>query len=259
MKILISIFLVFAVFNPAAAEIKTQTVDYNDGDTQLRGYIAWDDAIKGKRPGILVAHEWWGLNDYAKSRTRQLAELGYVAFALDMYGADKFTRHGEQAKEWLNQIAQNIDIWQSRANIGLTQLTTHPLVDGDKLAAIGYCFGGATIMQLAYSGASLDGIVSFHGSLPPVQEPQYNNIKAKILVAHGNADPFVPSEKVQAFQASMEAAGADWQMLSFGGVKHGFTNPEADSYGIDPLRYDANADHRSWQAMQSFFIEIFAD
>lgn len=241
------------------AEIQTQIVNYQDGDTQLQGYFSWDDSIEGKRPGVLVVHEWWGLNDYARQRTRMLAELGYVAFAVDMYGKNQVTDHPDQATAWMTKITQNVDNWQRRANLGLKQLKAHPLVDANKTAAIGYCFGGATVLQLAYSGADVNGVVSFHGSLPAANEAQYSNIKAKILAAHGNADAFVPTEQVQAFKTSLEAAGADWQLLSFGGVKHSFTNPNASSYGLDALAYDANADRRSWQAMQDFFAEIFSD
>lgn len=242
-----------------AAEVQTQIINYQDGDTPLQGYLSWDDSIKGKRPGVLVVHEWWGLNDYARQRTEMLAELGYVAFAVDMYGKDQVTQHPEQANAWMSKITENVDHWQQRAQLGLEQLKAHKLVDSDKTAAIGYCFGGATVMQLAYSGADVDGVVSFHGSLPAATEAQYDNINAKILAAHGNADPFVPAEQVTAFKQSLEAAGADWQLLSFGGVKHSFTNPGSNVYGLDALVYDEDADRRSWLAMQNFFSEIFAD
>lgn len=239
------------------AEIRSQVIQYQDGETALKGHIYWDSAIKGKRPGVMVVHEWWGLNDYAQKRARMLAEMGYVAFAADMYGDNRVTTHGEQAGSWMKQITSNISHWQSRAQLGLAQLQEHALVDQAQLAAIGYCFGGATVMQLAYSGADLKGVVSFHGSLPPVTEEQSHQIKAKVLAAHGNADPFVPAERVAAFQASLDAAGADWQLLSFGGVQHSFTNPGADAHNMDGIKYDAAADRRSWQAMQQFFKEIF--
>jgi len=254
---LLSLTLIFS--GQAIAEIQTQVINYKDGDNQLQGYFSWDDSIEGKRPGVLVVHEWWGLNDYARKRTRMLAELGYVAFAVDMYGKDQVTKHPEQASAWMSKITENVDNWQQRASLGLEQLKAHNLVDTDKVAAIGYCFGGATVIQLAYSGADIDGVVSFHGSLPAATEAQYPNINAKILAAHGNADPFTPAEQVTAFSNSLEAAGADWQLLSFGGVKHSFTNEGSASYGLDALVYDADADRRSWQAMQNFFAEIFSD
>jgi len=253
----LTISLLFSSFS--FAEVRTEVINYTDGDTNLQGYVSWDDNIQGKRPGVLVVHEWWGLNDYARKRTHMLAELGYVAFAVDMYGKDQVTDHPDQATAWMSKITANVDHWQQRANLGLTQLKAHSQVDADKTAAIGYCFGGATVLQLAYSGADIDGVVSFHGSLPAATEAQYANINAKILAAHGNADAFVPVEQVQAFKDSLEAAGANWQLISFGGVKHSFTNPNASSYGIDALGYDADADRRSWQAMQGFFDELFAE
>lgn len=256
-SLLLTSGLLFSSFS--FAEIQSETINYLDGDTQLQGYVSWDDSIEGKRPGILVVHEWWGLNDYARMRADMLAELGYVAFAVDMYGKDQVTDHPDQANAWMSQITENVDAWQQRANLWLNQMKAHPLVDDDDTAAIGYCFGGATVMQLAYSGADIDGVVSFHGSLPAASEAQQPNIKARILAAHGNADSFVPAEQVAAFKASLEAANADWQLLSFGGVKHSFTNPNADTYGIDALGYDEDADRRSWQAMQNFFDELFND
>lgn len=250
--------LLFTLPVAAFAALKTEAVQYQDGDTKLKGYLVYDDAIEGKRPGVIVVHEWWGLDDYAKKRTEMLAELGYVAFAADMYGDDKVTNHADEASGWMKQITANVDAWQRRALLGLEILKVHEQVDDSKLAAIGYCFGGATVMQMAYSGANLDGVVSFHGSLPPATEEQQKNIKARVLVAHGVADTFVPAERIAAFQTALDAAGTDWQMVTYGGARHGFTNPGAGEYGIDALEYDPDADARSWALMQSFFGEIFA-
>ena len=241
------------------AEIQTEAVEYRDGDTLLQGYVSWDNDIEGKRPGILVVHEWWGLDNYARQRAEMLADLGYVAFAVDMYGKGQVTNHADQANAWMTQITDNIDGWQKRANLWLNHMKAHPLVNPDDTAAIGYCFGGATVMQLAYSGADIDGVVSFHGSLPAANENQYDSINAKILAAHGNADPFVPAEQVAKFKQALDAAGADWQLLSFGGTKHSFTNPNAAEHGMEALAYDEKADRRSWLAMQNFFDEIFQD
>ncbi len=240
------------------AEIKTEAVQYHDGDQVLNGYIAYDDAITEKRPGVLVVHEWWGLNDYAKRRAAMLAELGYVAFAADMYGDNKVTRHADDAKGWMMQITENQAAWQRRAMAGLDALKASDKVDTDKLAAIGYCFGGATVMQLAYAGADLDGVVSFHGSLPPATSEQQKNIKTSVLVAHGEKDPMVPPERVGAFRQALDAAGADWEMVIYAGAKHGFTNPGADEYGIDGIAYDPKADARSWKLMQDFLAEVVA-
>ncbi len=242
---------------PALADVRTKTVRYADGDVALQGYLAWDDAIKGKRPGVIVVHEWWGLNDYARKRATMLARLGYVAFAADMYGKDKVTEHADQASAWMKQISGNIERWQRRAALALDELRKHELVDGKRRAAVGYCFGGATVMQMAYSGAALNGVVSFHGSLPGASEEQAKSIRAAVLVAHGEADGFIPPERIGRFKAALNKAGVDWQMLIYGGARHGFTNPDAGRYGLDGVRYDEKADRRSWLAMRQFFEEIF--
>ena len=241
----------------ATAAIQTETVDYSDGDTKLKGFLVYDDSVQGKRPGVLVVHEWWGLNDYAKKRAEMLAELGYVAFAADMYGDDKVTSHAADAKGWMQQITSNVEAWRERALAGLKVLKDNEHVDADKLAAIGYCFGGATVMQLAYSGADLDGVVSFHGSLPPA--PKDANIQAKILAAHGYNDSFVPPEAVDTFEKALDAAGADWELVTYSNTRHAFTNPNAGDYGIDNLQYNPESDRRSWALMQHFLTEVFSN
>lgn len=239
------------------AEIKSEVVNYSDGETALQGNIYWDDAVEGKRPAILVVHEWWGLNDYARHRAKMLARRGYVTFAADMYGKGKLTTHPKEAGEWSTSVRSNQELWQRRANLALDQLRAHAAVDAAQLAAIGYCFGGATVMQLAYSGADVKGVVSFHGSLPPATAEQASQIKAKILIAHGAADPFIPAERVTEFQAALEQAGADWQMIYYAGAQHSFTDPAADDRGLQGATYNASADGRSWGAMRAFFDEIF--
>lgn len=261
-KLLLAVSLSAAA--PAWSAVKSKTVSYQDGAATLTGHLYWDDAIRGKRPGVLVIHEWWGLNDYARSRAEQLAKLGYVAFAADMYGDHKVTTHAEDAKGWMQQITGNIDAWQRRAALGLQQLKASKRVDGDKLAAIGYCFGGATVAQMVYAGQDVRGVVSFHGSLPPASAEQVMAMeeakhKPRVLVAHGDADPFVPAERISAFKAALSEAGVDWEMDVYAGAKHGFTNPGAASFGMAALAYDEKADRRSWARMQAFFREIFAD
>ena len=227
----------------ADAEVKTRSIAYKDGDTMLTGVLAWDDAGTGKRPGVLVIHEWWGLNDYAKGRAEQLAKAGYVAFALDMYGDNKVTTHGKQAGEWMTQITSNIDLWKRRAGLGLDVLKNQQAVDGGKLAAIGYCFGGATVMQM-------------HGSLPPAPE-SVTSLAPRGLGAHGRDDKFIPAERIVAFQAGLDRINADWEMTIYSGTRHGFTNPGAGAYGIDNLAYNETADRRSWNAMMKLFDEVF--
>lgn len=242
---------------PAMADVQNRTIEYKDGDTVLRGYLYWDDRYEDKRPGVLVVHEWWGLNAYAKMRARMLAEAGYIAFAPDMYGGDKVTEHADEAKGWMQQITANVDNWQRRANAGLEQLKGLEQVDPDRLAAIGYCFGGSTVMQIAYAGMDVKGVASFHGGLPPATEEQQKNIKASILVAHGDADGFVPPERVNAFKQALDAAGADWEMNVYGGARHAFTVPDIERKGIDNLKYDPKADRRSWQRLMGFLDELF--
>ncbi len=241
----------------AFAAVQSAPVSYRDGDVSLTGHMYWDDSIQGKRPGVLVVHEWWGLNDYARKRAAMLAELGYVAFALDMYGDDKVTTHPPQAQEWSSAIAANTDAWRQRALQGLEQLRANDLVDADRVAAIGYCFGGSTVMQLAYAGTDLRGVVSFHGSLPLPSAEEAGRIKARVLVEHGNADAFVPQERVDAFKAALGDAGTALTFHGHEGARHGFTNPDAGGFGIENLRYDQAADEASWKSMQEFFEEVF--
>ncbi len=255
--LLIAVAMIFTL--PASAVVVSEAVSYSDGQTQLQGHIYYDNASQAKRPGVLVVHEWWGLDDYAKKRATMLAELGYIAFAADMYGVGKVTGHPDQAKEWMMVNASNVSAWRQRATLALEQLRGHPLADADHMAAIGYCFGGSTVMQLAYSGADLDGIASFHGSLPVPVEGETPDLKAAVLVLHGDADPFVEKPHVAKFKQSIESLGADWEMVSYGGAMHSFTNPAADQHGMPALKYDARADQRSWARLQQFFTEIFAD
>ena len=241
---------------PANADVRTKAIEYKDGDTVLTGLLAWDDAAAGKRPGVLVVHEWWGLNDYAKGRAKQLAAAGYVAFALDMYGDSKVTTHPEEANAWMTEIASNVDRWTRRAQLGLDVLKAQAQVDPERTAAIGYCFGGATVMEMAYAGADVKAVVSFHGSLPPAPE-SVTSIAPQVLAAHRRDDQFVPAEQVAAFEKGLDRAKANWEMMIFSGTRHGFTNPNAGQYGIDNIAYNATADKRSWAAMMELFGEVF--
>lgn len=244
-------FGVFLVAGGALAAVKTKTIEYTDGGVTLKGMLAWDDAVSGKRPGVLLIHEWWGLNDYAMSRTKQLAAEGYVAFALDMYGGGKVTEHPKQAGEWAKQVSPHR---VARAIAGLAVLKAQPQVDAANTAAIGYCFGGSTVAAMAYANADVKAVVSFHGSLPPAGE-EVVSIKPRVLVQHGRDDPFIPAERITAFQAGLDRAGADWEMTIYSGTRHGFTNPDASKYGMDALAYNETADKRSWAAMLRLFDE----
>jgi len=258
-RLWLPLLLALTVF-PVAADVQDKQIEYRDGETILRGHLYWDDRFEQKqRPGVLVVHEWWGLNAYARMRARMLAEAGYVAFAPDMYGDNRVTEHAAEAKGWMQQITANQAAWQQRARLGLEQLQQLPQVDPQRLAAVGYCFGGATVMQMAYAGMELRGVASFHGSLPPATPEQQPNIKASILVAHGDADKMVPPERIEAFKTALNAAGADWEMDIYGGARHSFTVPDAERKGIDNLKYDPRADHRSWSRLLDFLTEIFRD
>ncbi|MEW6051663.1 MAG: dienelactone hydrolase family protein [Candidatus Zixiibacteriota bacterium] len=235
----------------------TASVEYRDGEVVLEGYLAYDDALLGKRPGVLVIHEWKGLNDYARSRADQLAQLGYVAFALDMYGKGVRPQTNEDAAAQAGIYYKDLSLMRRRANAGLEALRKQPQVDTSRLAVIGYCFGGKTALELARSGADLKGAVSFHGNLSAVDPEDGKKIRCKILVCHGASDPHVPPDQVEAFEAEMTNAKVDWQLIAYGGAVHGFTNP---ANGSDPgagVAYDEKADKRSWAAMREFFDEIF--
>lgn len=248
------------VSSPVAwAEVQSKAVTYDDAGTKLTGYLYWDDAVSGPRPGVLVIHEWWGLNEYAKHRAEMLAGLGYVAFAADMYGDGKVTDKAAQAREWMQEVTSDVEAWRGRAALGLAQLNASGLVDGDKVAAVGYCFGGGTVLQMAYGGSPVKGVVGFHPALPAAPEESKGKITARILALHGSADSFVAPEVLQNFLAKLDAAGANWEMDIYGGARHGYTNPDAGQYGIPNLKYDAQADARSWARMQEFFAELFSE
>lgn len=256
-KLLLLLTTLLILTGTAQAKVVTQPVAYTHDDVSLEGYLAFDDAVSGKVPGILVVHEWWGLNDYARTRAEQLAEMGYVAFALDMYGKGKSTEHPDEAAAWMKAVNGNMDGWLKRAMAGLDVLKKQERVDSSRLAAIGYCFGGATVQVLAYGGADLKGVVSFHGSLIPPSAEQAGQTKAKILICHGAQDPMNKPEALTTYANVMNASSIDWQMIAYGGTRHSFTNPDADKRGMAALAYSPSADRRSWQHMTFFFNELF--
>jgi len=250
--------MIAALAGVAEAKLVTKTIEYRQGDTVLEGYLVYDDALKGQRPGVLVVHEWTGLGKYARNRAAQLADMGYVAFAADIYGKgirpNSPTEAGREAGKYLSDRK----LLRLRAIAGLEELLKLPQVDPARVAAIGYCFGGTTVLELARSGAKLNGVVSFHGGLSSEKPSDGKNIKAKLLVLHGADDRHVPPQQVAAFQEEMRNGGVDWYMVSYGSAVHSFTNPDS---GNNPSRgnaYNEKADRRSWLAMKSFFAEIFA-
>jgi dienelactone hydrolase len=257
MTYLLSLILILVTAVNARARLHSEVVEYKHGDTVLEGYLAYDEAVKGKRPGVLVVHEWTGLAAYIKMRTEQLAELGYIAFAIDMYGKGVRPKNRQEAAAQANIYRSDRQLMRSRARAGLEVLWRHPLTDTKRIAAIGYCFGGGTVLELARSGADLAGAVSFHGNLDTPNPEDAKNIRGKVLVLHGADDPAVPKEQVLAFQDEMRKAGVDWQMIIYGGAVHNFTNPEAGADKSKGSAYDEKADRRSWEAMRLFFAEIF--
>ena len=251
------VLLLFA--STALAEMQTKEIEYfsKQGENVLQGYMAWDETVKGKRPGVLVVHEWWGHNEHARNQAKRLAEAGYVAFALDMYGKGKASKNPEDAKAWSNEVRKDPALLLARFNAALDQLKKDPHVAPDQIAAIGYCFGGAVVLDAARSGADLDAVVSFHGALATKTPAEPGKIKAWILVLTGGADPYVSAEQVEAFTREMKAAGAKFQVVSYPGVKHSFTNTDAGNFGMDALEYNAEADQKSFAAMLELFKEVF--
>lgn len=240
--------------------IQSQSVTYT-ADTTLRGELVTDSALSGRRPGVLVIHEWWGLNDYIKRRAGMLAELGYTALAVDMYGDGKTADNPGDATALMNSVLGNIKAGEQRLRAAYDLLRAHPTVDPDRIGAIGYCFGGAMVLHAARIGMPLRGVVSFHGALGSFHTPGPGEVKAKILVCHGAADSLVPDSDITAFKQQMDAAKADYRFVSYPDALHGFTNPDADvnaqKYGL-PLKYDATVDRQSWEDMKEFFERVFA-
>mgnify|MGYP001580224541 CR=1 FL=1 len=257
MKYLCFIFLILFLVINAHAKLRTETIEYKEGDTVLEGYLAYDDAIKGKRPGVMVVHEWTGLGPYVKRRANELAELGYIAFAADIYGKGIRPKDHDEAARVSGIYFKDRSLMRARAKAGMQVLKNHKLTDKRRLAAMGYCFGGTTVLELARSGADISGVVSFHGNLSTPNPEDAKNIKAKVLVFQGSEDPFVPQEVVLAYQNEMRKAGVDWQMVIFGGAVHSFTVPEAGNDPSKGMAYNEKSDKRSWEMMKLFFKEIF--
>lgn len=238
--------------------MKTETYDYQDGDLKLRGYLAYDENKSDKRPGVLVMPEAFGLGAQAKSRVERLAELGYVALGGDPYGDGRELNDLQEAIKMATGLMQDASVFRRRARAALDQLASLPQVDSSRLAAIGYCMGGTFSLELARDGAPLCGVVSFHGGLGTQRPAAAGEVKARILICTGAEDPFVPVAQVNAAAEEFTKAGADWQIISYGGARHSFTNPDAGRVGNPALAYNKLADERSWNAMKSFFEEIFA-
>lgn len=245
----------------AAAEVTGSEVTYSAGGVEMKGYLAFDDAVEGKRPGILVVHEWWGHNDYARKRARQLAGMGYTALAVDMYGDGRQAGHPGDAQKFAMAVMSDLDAASARFDAAVNLLKQHPTTDPGKMAAIGYCFGGGVVLHMARIGKDLAGVASFHGSLAAQSPAQKGKVKARVLVCHGADDQFVTPEQISAFKKEMAEAGVDLSFRSYEGAKHSFTNPDADTFAEQfglPLGYSQTADKKSWQDLERFLGKLFS-
>jgi dienelactone hydrolase len=256
------IVLVLGITGTLMAEprIQGRAVEYSAQGAVMKGYLAYDENVKGKRPGVLVVHEWWGHNEYARKRARMLAELGYTALAVDMYGDGKQAAHPEDAGKFSSEVMKNLDVAKARFIAALDFLRPQPTVNPERIAAIGYCFGGGVVLNMARQGVDLKGVASFHGSLAAVKPARSGEVKAKILVLHGADDKFIPQQQIDAFKEEMKSAGADFQFFSYPGALHSFTNPEADEFAKKfkmPVAYNADADKQSWNELKKFLDRIF--
>ncbi len=260
--VLVVLFFSVAGIGYAQPKILGKTVEYNVQGTVMKSYLAFDDHIKGKRPAVLVVPEWWGLNDYARKRARMLVELGYTALAVDMYGDGKVATLPDEAGKLSSGVMKDFDVGKARFMAALDFLKQQPSVDPNRIAAIGYCFGGGVVLNMARQGTDLKGVVSFHGSLTAVKPAQPGGVKAKILVLQGGADKLVTPEQVEAFKQEMKSAGADFRFISYPGALHSFTNPDSTELGKKfnlPIAYNADADKKSWREMKEFLNKVFKE
>ena len=260
MKIWVISALMMAMNLSAFAAVKGTPVEYNADGVTLKGYLAYDDAINKPRPAVLVVHEWWGHNAYARKRAEMLAELGYTALAVDMYGDGKTAEHPKDAGAFAGEVLKNKELAKSRFLAAMNFLKEQPTVQKENLAAIGYCFGGATVLNMARMGLDLKGVASFHGMLSTKSPAKEGVIKAKIIAFNGESDAMIPQEDVDAFKSEMKAAKADFEYVGYPNVEHSFTNPNADEIAKKfslPLAYDKDADNDSWKKLQDFLKRIF--
>ena len=252
----LALSLLFPSF--ATAEVKIENVEYKDGDTVCEGAVAYDDASKNPRPGVLLVHDWMGVSDYAKGRAKQVAALGYVCFVADIYGKGVRPTTVAEASAQAGKFKGDRPMLRKRVNAAFDELKKNPLVEKSKMCAMGYCFGGTTVLELARSGAEVAGVVSFHGGLDSLAPADAKNIKGKVLVLHGADDPFVKPADIAGFQDEMRGAKVDWEMVYYGDAVHSFTRPDAGTDKSKGAAYQEVADKRSWIAMKDFFGEVFA-
>ena len=244
----------------AHATVQGKEVSYSANGTTLKGYVAYDDTVQGKRPGILVVHEWWGHNEYARKRARMLAEQGYTALAVDMYGNGKQAHHPDDAGKFSSEVSKNASLAKARFDAALKLIKKQKTVDASNIAAIGYCFGGSVVLNMARMGEPLKAVLSFHGGLGTEAPAEAGKVKARIASFTGEDDPFIPAAQVAAFRQEMDKAGVTYKVVTYPGAKHAFTNPDADKYGQEfklPMAYNAAADKASWEEGLAFLADAF--
>jgi dienelactone hydrolase len=252
--------LLFMSIEMLHAEIIGKEVEYTAGNVTLKGYLAYDNSLKDKRPAVIVVHEWWGVTDYPKKRAEMLASLGYVAFAADMYGSGKTADNPGDAQKFAGESMQDISLLQAKFQAVMELLKKNDHVDSNQIAAIGYCYGGGVVLAMARAGMNLKGVVSFHSSLSTPTPAEKGNVKAKILVCNGGADKFVSDTDIKNFKQEMNSAGVDFKFISYKGALHAFTNPAATELGKKfnmPIAYNKIGDRKSWKEMRIFFKKIF--
>lgn len=245
----------------AFAHVETREVEYTAGDTTMKGYLAWNNDMEEPRPAVLVVHEWWGHNDYARGRARNLAALGYVALAVDMYGDGRTADHPDEAGAFAGKVMKDLDVARARFTAAMEFLKKQPAVDPEHLAAMGYCFGGGVALHMARMGLDLDGVASFHGSLAAKVPAKKGEVKASVLVCHGAEDQFVTADQIAEFKKEMKDAEVDLVFETYPGARHSFTNPDADRLAKDlglPIGYSPEADEASWTELKWFLARVFA-
>lgn len=257
MKNFVLAALILSVSLKPHAAVVTKMIEYKQDETILQGYLAYDDAVVQKRPGILVVHDWMGFGPFANKKALELAQLGYTALAVDIYGKGVRPKNTDEAGALAGIYKKDRDLLRKRILAGYETLKKQETVDSSKIAVMGFCFGGTTALELARSGAPIKGAVSFHGGLSTLKPEDAKNIKAKILALHGADDPFVPASEVESFEKEMNDASVDWQLVKYSGAVHAFTNPAAGHDNSKGAAYNERADKRSWIAMKDFFEEIF--
>ena len=262
MRILLSFLLIFSFSVSAQAGVQTKEIEYSSGGAKLKGYLAYDDSIKGKRPGVLVVHEWWGHNEHARDRARMLAKLGYTALAVDMYGDGKFAEHPKKAGEFMNAAFADWEGSQAKFNAAKKLLQSQATVDPKRIASIGFCFGGAVSLRMARGGADLDAVVAFHSALPTDPPVSAGQVKAAVLVINGADDAWLDPKAVASFKKEMSSAAKDFKYIDLKGAKHSYSNRQADEFSkkfkLDNLQYNKEADEKAWDAMQALFKRVFA-